>query len=145
MMLRVLVIVRFPQSVGGDAPFARGGLPAKNEAADARSNQPLGVSGDELTAAALRVKRVLYVLMKIAKRDRLLAVPRPPEIKQFGDCLPPPIALFRLADPQRRVLAAEREQRVAYPLTPLLEAAQRQAPLQIRLQASPPPDRERCG
>jgi hypothetical protein len=62
--------------------------------------------------------------MEVSDDDGSGLVTLPPDLEQIGGGLATPVPLLGLADPLGGILAAERQQRIAHPLTPLLEAAQ---------------------
>ncbi len=98
-----------------------------------------------LATAALRVQRLLHVVMQMALRNRVLAVAFPPDREQIGERLPAPVSLLRLAHPFGRIAAPEGQQRIAHPTTPLLEAPEPKAGLDVGGNPSPPPDRQQRG
>ena len=82
--------------------------------------------------------------IELANGHRLIAMFLPPESEQVADLLPATIACLCLADPLNRVLTAEAEQWVADPAAPFLEAAKREATLDLSCKPAPAPDREQC-
>ena len=98
-----------------------------------------------MATTALRVGRLLHVVIEVAQGNRLVAVPLPPDRKQICERLPPPVAFLRLAHTLGRVVAAKRQQGIANPSAPLCEAAEWKAGLNIGRCPAPPPDRQQGG
>src|SRR5262245_25622899 len=113
------------ERIGGRAPLADRRLPSEHESRHSRARELLKLGGEVLAPAALRVGCLPYILMQEAHGDRLVAMPLPPDRKQVGDGLPTSVALLGLAHPFGRVVAAEREQRIADPPAPLFKTAER--------------------
>jgi hypothetical protein len=75
-----------------------------------------------LAAAILGVGYLPYLIVEIADGGRLILMFLPPDGKKLADHLPLTVALLSLAYPICGVFAAECEQRITYPIAPLLEA-----------------------
>jgi hypothetical protein len=83
-------------------------LPRQHKAGHARPGEPFQKGGQVLAAAPLRVRGVPDVLVQLARGHGPIPVTLPPDGEQVRDRLPATVALLRLADPLRRVLAAQR-------------------------------------
>ena len=109
-------------------------LPGAGEVADG--------AGQILPTVLARVGDLLHLRREFADLDRVAAVVLPPRVEQLDDPLPLGIPRLDLAEAGDGILAAQRQQGIAHPRAPLLEAAQRDAGLD-RVLPSPAPDRER--
>ena len=118
-----LLLVSLLQREGGHAPLSSRSLPGQDEPRHARTVELLEVGREILATATLWISRMPDVLVQIAHSDRLIAMALPPDGKQSRERLPTAVALLGLADALDRILAAERQEGVAHPPTPLLEAA----------------------
>jgi hypothetical protein len=114
-------------------------LLGKDEAGKAGAGKVPDKASEILTAATLRVDHMLDVLIEIADGHCLVLMLFPPFREKLGNYLAAAIALLGLAYAQDGVLAAEREQRIAYPSAPSFEAAERTARLDAGCMPSPPP------
>lgn len=133
---------RLCQRVGGYAPFTGGSLPRQYKAGHAGASQLLQLRRQELAASALRVDYAADLIVEVANGGRTVAMPVPPKREQLGDNLSPVVAFLSLADTIGRVLASKRQQWIAHPPAPLLEATERTARLEVLVQATPAPDRQ---
>jgi hypothetical protein len=82
------------------------------------------------------------IVMEVANRDGPVLMPLPPDREQLANRLAAYVALLGFAHPVSRVLAAEREQRITHPPTPLLEAPERAAWHDTLRDPTPAPDRQ---
>jgi hypothetical protein len=95
-----------------------------------------------LATAPLRIQCMPNIIVEAANRDGQVLMPLSPDREQLGNCLAAYVARLGFADPIGRVLAAEREQRITHPPTPLLEAPERAAWHDALGDPAPAPDRQ---
>jgi hypothetical protein len=135
----------FLERVGRSAPFAGGLLPGHHETSRPGAIELSNLGRDVLSTAILGVSDLFDFNVQIAELDRIVRVVRPPDSEEFSDALPPWIAGLDSFDPLDWVAAAERNEWVAAPLRPLLEASDWLAPGQLRVVVpSPAPDSKDC-
>ena len=80
--------------------------------------------------------------MQSACLDWFFAVPALPKPEHFDDGLPLSVLPLGVDHPHDGIGAAERQQRIAHPLTPLRKTAERLAGYQRGLLSPPTPNRE---
>jgi hypothetical protein len=112
------------------------------EAVQAGAIKPLNFRANVLAATFIRIDEPLYLWLKLIRRDRVVAVPIPPDAEHFRELLPFGIARLGLNYPFHRVLTAERQQRIAHPRAPICVIAQRTPTWEMACESTPTPDRQ---
>lgn len=113
----------------------------QDEASHTSARELPEIRADELSR--LEIASILNIKMELANTHRPISMPLPPHIKELHHSLTAGIALLRLTYPLNGILAAERQQRVANPPAPLLEAAERQSLLDVGCKPAPSPNGEK--
>jgi hypothetical protein len=98
-------------------------LPSQYEAAGPRARELDEASCGKLATTPLWISEGTNLLRQVGRLDRSLAMVRLPRFEQLHDPTPLGIVSLDHLDPLNGIATTEREQRIAAPGAPLLEAA----------------------
>ena len=133
--------LRAPQGIRGSTPFSGGPFSGQDEATDTRARELRQLRRDELAAPSLRVNQGSHRFCDVHRLDGPLAVVLVPGLKQPHDLATMRIISLDAVDPLDGIATAKREEWIAAPFGPLLEATERSTRLEVcSVLPTPPPD-----
>jgi hypothetical protein len=132
--------------IARSSPFPACFLTQQSEAGSPRPRQLSERRRNKLTPAVQRIDETSHRLGRFGRPDRFVIVMLALGFEQLGDVLAVRIMRFQHFDALDRVATTQRQKRIAYPIAPGLEAAERPPAFEVlRVLPAAAPDRQAGG